>query len=152
MTEGPHALSFSYGFSVGPKSLRSLITCLPRTGQYSINTDGYSPNRSVPPRLGWGTPLFHTGVLPSCVCHSSSLVFFTTDDPEPPGGGTPTGLDQFLSQLHGPAQTAQEAVRRPPHPPPPAPAPGKRVGVLVFYFLQLGLEVRTLPMLGQACR
>lgn len=31
------------------------------------------------------------------------------DDPEPPGRGTPTGLDQFLPQLHGPTQTAQEA-------------------------------------------
>lgn len=88
---------------------------------------------SVPKACPQDTPLFHTGVPPSCVCHSPSLVFFTTDDPEPPGGGTPTGPDQLLPQLHGPAQTAQEAVRALTW------TRGKRVGALVFYFLQQGL-------------
>ncbi|KAG3290850.1 phosphomannomutase 1 isoform X2 [Ictidomys tridecemlineatus] len=34
------------------------------------------------------------------------------DHPEPPGRRTPTGLDQLLPQLHGPAQTAQEAKEK----------------------------------------
>lgn len=65
---------FLSGLSMGPKSLRSLIMCLPRTGQCSTNMDGCSPSRSVSPGLSWGTPLFQWLPL-SCVCRSASLVF-----------------------------------------------------------------------------
>ena len=119
-----HSLSFPPGLYMALKSLRSLIMCLLRTGRCSISMDDCSPSRSVPPFPGALGP-FSTveqslgGFCPGrggaalCPPHSEPCVP-CPDHPEPPGGGTPAGLDQLLPPLHGPAQTAQEAVRSHP--------------------------------------
>lgn len=118
-----HTLSFSPGLCVALKSSRSLIMCLLRTEPCSISTDDYCPSRSVSPRalghfstvgLSWGLLTGAGGGVP-CPPPSEPCVP-CPDHPEPPGRGTPAGLDQFLPPLHGPAQAAQEAVRPPPRP------------------------------------
>uniref|UniRef100_A0A4X1W4L6 Phosphomannomutase n=1 Tax=Sus scrofa TaxID=9823 RepID=A0A4X1W4L6_PIG len=105
------------------QSSRSLIMCLLRTEPCSISTDDYCPSRSVSPRalghfstvgLSWGLLTGAGGGVP-CPPPSEPCVP-CPDHPEPPGRGTPAGLDQFLPPLHGPAQAAQEAVRPPPRP------------------------------------
>lgn len=97
---------------MGPKSLRSLIMCLPRMGQCSTSMDDCFPSRSVARALA-GAPRF-SQLVPSVlrVPQCEPCVAYT-DDPEPPGGGATAGPDQLLSQLHGSAQAAQEAVRTP---------------------------------------
>ena len=112
---------FPPGLYVDLKLSRSLIMCLLRTGRCSISMDGCSPSRSVPCPSPCVLGHFSTveqslgafcpgrGGAP-CPLPSEPCVP-CPDHPEPPGGRASAGPDQLLPPLHGPAQTAQEAVR-----------------------------------------